>query len=312
MSARIASGDPTLAASIVKPVRIVGGAALQALNTPSVGGLPLAVPTDAALSMPGTAPASTAQTQVMPASWPAAINTPRSPATDTLAARTSRPIAPAAQVAAPVAATPLPDGPTSATVGATAPAAQAFAAAIQAADRQDQFAADRGLTDAAVATTAGVQMAPVAAAAGTSADQPSLDMRQPGWPAAMVDHIEKLRDAADAVSTRIRIVPDALGSIDVAVRRHDEGAVQVSLVADRPQTQTMIAEARPELTRLADERGTRLDVSVGGGSTGNTGLFGGNTGERHASAQPQSAQRRAPASSFLSDDTTAPADGRVA
>jgi Meckel syndrome type 1 protein len=199
-----------------------------------------------------------------------------------------------------------------------APAAQAFAAAIEAADRQDRQAA-RGAADPATAVATAIQeTAPVAAAAGAGGDQPSLDMRQQGWPAAMVDHIERLRDAADATSTRIRVVPDALGSIDVTVRRHDDGAVQLSLAADRPATQALIADARPELTRLADERGTRVEISLAapgasGGAAG-SGSSAGFADGRTAQQQQQPAQRRAPASAAttLSDDPERDADRRVA
>ena len=140
------------------------------------------------------------------------------------------------------------------------------------------------------------------------ADHPALDMADRRWPGAMIAHIERLRDDADAGSTRLRVVPDALGSIDVSLHRHGDGAVQVTLSADQPETRALLADAHPELTRLAEARGVRLDTAApamtGGGSfTG--GSWQGSDGQRRPSAPAMSAR-----TSSSTDDE--PADGRVA
>ena len=121
----------------------------------------------------------------------------------------------------------------------------------------------------------------------------------------MIDHIEKLRDAADATDSRIRVVPDALGSIDVSLRRHDSG-VQVTLVADQSATQAMLADARPQLVALAEARGLRLTdagVSGGGGDPANA------NGQWQA---PPAVVPTAPAGAPTITDDTDTADSRVA
>ena len=57
----------------------------------------------------------------------------------------------------------------------------------------------------------------VQAASGTA--QTALDLTADTGLQHMIDRIETLRDAADATDTRVRLIPDALGSIDVAVRQ---------------------------------------------------------------------------------------------
>lgn len=190
---------------------------------------------------------------------------PAAPAPDARATRPSLAgAAPAVPVVAPPAAIP--------SAIAAAPAGEVFAAAIHAAGRQswrDDREADGA--SAALVIAAAAPLAGTVAAAGAR-DDATLDMRQGGWPGAMVDHIERLRDAADATDTRIRLVPDALGSIDVSLARRDDG-VQVTLTADRPATQAMLADARPQLTDLAQARGLRLaDSGVAGGGTGAQGF----------------------------------------
>lgn len=192
-----------------------------------------------------------------------------------------------------------------------APAGEAFAAAIHAAARPEDDGArpDDPIAAPAFAGTAPIPPGTVPAAADRGGAQ--LDMRQDTWPAAMIDHIGRLRDAADATDTRIRLVPDALGGIDVSLRRHDDG-VSVTLAADQPATQAMIAEARPQLTDLAQARGIRLTDAAPAGGTGAQG-FGHGQGQRPpppglVPSAPASAST-APASTAVHDE---PADSRVA
>lgn len=159
-------------------------------------------------------------------------------------------------------------------------------------------------------------LAPTSAAPLTpvTPSQPAIDMRHGAWPSQMIEQIEKLRDSADAGSTRIRVSPDALGSIDVSLHRHDSGAMQVALVADRPATQALIAEARPELTRLGEERGLRFDSPGNGGATlagdGASSQGGANTGQRRTPAAESARPAREPAAAHT--HTSDSAEGRVA
>lgn len=145
--------------------------------------------------------------------------------------------------------------------GLTAPAAQVFGAAIHAAQiREEAPAPDAAMPAAATL----VQTATPALA--TDAGRPILDMRQDRWPGAMIDHIETLRDAADANSTRIRLVPDALGTIDIALRR-DGDTLHVHFTADQAATRSLLQEAQPRLAQAAEDRGIRLgDTAVTAGS----------------------------------------------
>ena len=117
--------------------------------------------------------------------------------------------------------------------------------------------------------------------------------------------------AADATDTRIRLVPDALGSIDVSLSRHDDG-VRVTLAADQPATQAILAEARPQLTELAQARGIRLTEAMPSGS----GAQGFGQGHAQGQAQghrppPTASVPAVPAPASPTDDGDA-ADDRVA
>jgi flagellar hook-length control protein FliK len=234
--------------------------------------------------------------------------------------------------AAPLAATTPPPQ-----VGTTAPAARVFASAITAAGLQERTGAApaavpgrRGVASASGdAATDGASLAGVMMSAGTQAvaaptagEGATLDLADRHWPAAMVAHIERLRDAADqwadAGSTRIRVVPDALGGIDVSLSRHGDGAVQVTLSADQPATRALLADAQPELNRLAEARGVRLtDSGIGGGGMTGGGATGGFAGGQASDGQPRRpaapALAAAPASALSPDNgDDEPATGRIA
>ncbi|KQU61554.1 hypothetical protein ASG67_16245 [Sphingomonas sp. Leaf339] len=148
---------------------------------------------------------------------------------------------------------------------------------------------------------------PVAMAAGG----PPLDLADHRWPHAMLDRIELLRDAADAVDTRIRVVPDALGAIEVGVRQEGD-TLHVRFTADQAQTRALLQEAQPRLAEAAEQRGLRLgQTSVGAGvDAGTTGQ-----GQHRPPPTPQSAEpRRATANTTRATtaDTAADDDTRIA
>jgi flagellar hook-length control protein FliK len=85
----------------------------------------------------------------------------------------------------------------------------------------------------------------------------------------MIDHIEMLRDDANARDTRIRLTPDALGTVDVALRR-DGDAVHVRFSSANEATRLVLNDAQPRLAALAEARGVRIagssiDSGTGGG-----------------------------------------------
>jgi len=209
--------------------------------------------------------------------------------------------------------------------GTTAPAAQVFAAAMRAAAQTDRAApahdlgverAPLDLTGASLAASGLAGAQPMIAAVVDSRGTP-LDLSGDSWPGAMIAHIERLRDAADAVDTTIRVVPDALGSIDVSVRRSGD-QVHVQFAAEQAATRQILHEAQPRLAELAEARGLRLaGTAVENGPA--TGSFGGGFGNQGggtgADSTRQFLARRnaAPLTTTTSaDDAPAPELTRIA
>ena len=184
----------------------------------------------------------------------------------------------------PAAAQPQP--------GTVASAAQVFGAAIQAAAQgRDE---PRGQADAALLAPLAAA-APVHALAPTADAQAPLDMRQERWPSAMIERIDMVRDAANATDTRIRLIPDALGAIDVAVRR-DGDTVHVHFTAEQAATRTLLQEAQPRLAELADARGLKL-------SQGTVDAGAGQQQQRAATPQQPPAPGRPRAATAMAADT---------
>ena len=147
-----------------------------------------------------------------------------------------------------------------------------------------------GLTGAAASS------APTAFAA--VAETPMLDLRQERWPADMVSQIERLRDAVDATDTRIRLLPDALGSVEVDVRQ-DGDTLHVRFAAEHAQTRTLLHDAQPRLAEAAEARGLKL-----GQSSVDTGAHG--QSQRQPTPSPAAATPRR--SSHPVADRQEPAD----
>ena len=188
----------------------------------------------------------------------------RSPAT--VEARPARTEPLAGLAPAPVAMQPA---------AAILPAFQAFGAALHraaAAERRPALRDTPELLVVAPALPAAQPLAPV--------DDPTpLDTTQARWPDAMIGRIEQLRDLANEADTRIRLHPDALGTVDVALRREGD-AVRVHFTAAEPATAKLLADAQPRLQELAEAKGLKL-----GGAPVDSGNA--NTGERRQPATPQ-------------------------
>ncbi len=162
------------------------------------------------------------------------------------------------------ATAPLPGEPPAPVI---ASAARTFAEAIHRAVTADDHARPANAAAPVGQPQATAALTTAAVTATGQAQQQTLDMRQPHWPSAMIQHIEKLRDMADANDMRIRVVPDALGTIDVALRR-DGDSVQVQLTAEQPQTRALLADAQPRLTEMAEARGLKLQHAPAGTGSG--------------------------------------------
>ncbi|HEX8420939.1 MAG TPA: flagellar hook-length control protein FliK [Sphingomonas sp.] len=268
------------AAPVVTP--LAGPPALPVPEVPR-GEVALPLPTTPASSTPLTAP-------------------PRLPSIDTPPVAVVQPLA-------PVAAPPIGGATTPPPAIVVGPALQVFGAAISAAARHErgEDAVDPLASLGSVASLA----APIAAPVATSA-QPTLDMRQERWPQAMIAHIETLRDNADAGDTRIRLIPDALGTIDVAVKR-DHDTLHVQFTAEQATTRTLIQDAQPRLAALAEERGLRLgqtavDASAAGATSQQPQQSQQQRQPQRDAALPTAPRRSTPSN----DDQDRADDGRLA
>ena len=184
-------------------------------------------------------------------------------------------------------------------VSTVQPAGQTFAAAIAAVlanhdrpARDDDRGDSRGIGALAAAAQAEAISRPVVQATA-DAKHPALDLRDDRGLHGMIDRIEMLRDEANANDTRIRLVPDALGGVDVSLRK-DGDTLHVHFTADTQATRTLLNDAQPRLAELADARGVKLgQTSVDAGTGGNA---------NHTHHQPRTTAQRAPAPASAADD----------
>lgn len=286
----VVTGSTPIWRTVVPGTSVIAAAAPTALPSRWQQALPVA---PLAPGMHSVAPVTIPSARV-PAD--PSVATPLSTVTaETMVTPTPSPDRPT--VTAPLA--PLPPAPPPPLVVQAAPAALVFGAArfaAQLADDRDERVLAPGLAPLAAPATLERSIAVPAT------PQATLDMTREHWPASMIERIEMIRDAANEVDTRIRLIPDALGAIDVAVKAEGD-TLHVRFQADQPQTRALLAEAAPRLAEAAEARGLRLgQTSVGG--------------DAHPGGQPSQQQRpslpaappRAPrspvADAFAADDDT--------
>ncbi|MBX9730582.1 MAG: flagellar hook-length control protein FliK [Sphingomonas sp.] len=150
-------------------------------------------------------------------------------------------------------------------IGLVVPAARAFAAGIAAASVRPLRARSDDGAPAPLSAPAPAAVFEAVNAAQSDPQSTPIDMRREDWARALIDRIDASQDVANARDTRIRLVPDALGKIDVALHRQGD-TLHVHFTADVPATRALLVEAQPSLAALADARGLRLgDASVDGG-----------------------------------------------
>jgi flagellar hook-length control protein FliK len=102
----------------------------------------------------------------------------------------------------------------------------------------------------------------------TDTPQPVLDTGRSEWIDQMAEQIEAMRDASPTRETRIRLAPDALGSVDVSIR-HDGERVHVHFAAETSAGRQLLSDAQPRLAEIAESRGVRLgQTNVDGGGAG--------------------------------------------
>jgi hypothetical protein len=166
----------------------------------------------------------------------------------------------------------------------------------------------RGMRDARLLTLDAAVTAPAApvetrAPHAAEAATPTIDLRQERWPSAMIERIERMRDDVDAADTRVRLVPDVLGAIEVDVRQ-DGDTLHVRFTAEQSATRTLLEEAAPRLAEAAEARGLKLgQTAVGADGAG---------GDRRQPHQPPSANPARPRAASASSDAHGSADHRTA
>lgn len=201
-------------------------------------------------------------------------------------------------------------------IGTPQPAARAFAAGIAAAGvRAPRLVRDDD-QGAGVVTAGPSGVLPTDRADPTDSRQAAIDTRRDDWTRSLIDRIDASRDVANARDTRIRLIPDALGKIDVALRQQGD-TLHVHFSAEVPATQALLVDAQPRLTELAEARGLRLgQSSVDAGTPGQASGqgfgagFGSSPDQRRAPSAPSVA--RHPSSISTNADTMSVTDQRLA
>jgi len=319
------SDHAILAALGALPTPNRGTGSAPAVSAPVVAALPPAASTSATPIPTNAAPAP-GSTIAAPAPTPTALPTGTSPADPTATATLSRD--PTAKPDAAMRADPTPlrverdSVPMIAVSTTPQPAGQVFAAALASATTwRDRPANER--TDPAVATPP-LGFATAVDLGSTTPVQPTgtaqrapLDLTQDSGVQRMIDHIEVLRDDANARDTRIRLVPDALGSVDVAVRQVGE-RIHVSFTAEHEATRALIADAQPRLTELAAERGVRIagssvatDANPGAAQSPAQGQ-GQPQSQNQSQSRPNAPHQPPRASARVQRDAETPEDQRLA
>ncbi|OQW78144.1 MAG: hypothetical protein BVN32_06705 [Proteobacteria bacterium ST_bin14] len=257
---RAVSPPPPIASG--SPASIQNRADEPASSQQSSGIVPAAVPQTARLSMETTGPAAD-RPAANPIIFVRPVSASAQPSSPERVAAVDAPIQ-----ASPPIPTPIPTPPTAPVIGVAVPALRAFAAGIAATTArpprllrdEEPLAAPLAPTSSADSAAQRLDPAPRAL--------PPIDMRREDWTRALIDRIGAVHDVANARDTRITLVPDALGKIEVALRQ-DGDTVHVQFAADAPATRALLADAQPRLAELAEARGLRLgDASVSAGSDG--------------------------------------------
>lgn len=142
-------------------------------------------------------------------------------------------------------------------------------------------------------------------AATTDVQQGALDTRRQEWLGKMVETIEAMQEATPVKETRLALMPEALGKVDVSVRR-DGDRVHVHFATETQAARQILTDAQPRLHELAEQRGVRLgQTSVDSGAS--------QSGANAQSGQRQNENARqqtplAPASARTRNTATNPND----
>jgi hypothetical protein len=99
-----------------------------------------------------------------------------------------------------------------------------------------------------------------------AAQRPAIDTGRADWIQTMIDRIAEMPQAEGGRrDAQIRLVPDALGPIDVKIEQRQD-RLQVTLHAETPQARLLLSDAAPKLHELAEARGIRFAQAGFGGA----------------------------------------------
>jgi flagellar hook-length control protein FliK len=276
---------------IIRPIQLSAAMGLRGARLPEI------VSDTTAPSFPAAKGVQLAGSQDLAANQFAATTSPvagASAASESAAALSASPVKDPPQARPMQGAEQLP----LTTIPSAQPAGQAFAAAIAAAsanhDRpghDDDRLDSPGTSGPLAAAQADATSKPVVQAVAETKRAP-LDLRDDRGLQGMIDRIETLRDDANARDTRIRLVPDALGGVDVAVRK-DGDTVHVHFTADTQATRTLLSDAQPRLAELAEARGVKL---------GQTSVDAGGGGNANQHPRPEAPRAHAPVTALTADE----------
>lgn len=172
-----------------------------------------------------------------------------------------------ARLAFKAPAQPLTVAPTLEVSPIARPAAETFAAAMFATTEPAKRRPDDAQPDALSLAVADTKPAPIAIHAPSESQHAPLDTRRDDWMGKMIEQIETMQEDGGVRETRMRLMPEALGRVDVTIR-HDGDKVSVQLTAETPAARALLAESAPKLAELAQARGLNLDSGAGHSGTG--------------------------------------------
>lgn len=186
-----------------------------------------------------------------------------------------------------------------------------------------QFELPQAFRQPAAHDPQGPEVVPLAGANGTQTlaavtpagqgQQAQLDTRHQQWTARMLDTIEALRGAAPVRETKLSLMPDALGKVDVSIRQEGD-AIHVHFNTETQAARQLIADAQPKLAEIAEQRGIRLgSTSVESNPTGTGAGANPQAGQgKRQDAAPNRHPPSAPAGARREAQTSTHSDERIA
>jgi hypothetical protein len=186
--------------------------------------------------------------------------------------------------------------------------AREVAKLVQAATgERDERAAPETVEPASLPTVSTPQIAVAQPAplhpAFAASHRPVIDTGRAEWMQAMIDRIAEMPQAEGGRrDAQIRLVPDALGPVEVKIEQRQE-RLHVTLQAETPQARQLLSDAAPKLHELAEARGIRF-AQTGFGSTDSQ-----DRRQTPDQQQPATPLRPRPAGNAADADTDSQDDG---